>query len=229
MEPNFNLCTNPFSEFDDDEDEQGMEKGDRFFGSRSRSKPLTKAELDQENFVILNDEYGEYLDPESILSIFNSCGRDMDQTIDTIEEVITSSPSVISSENSGGGSLGEDAMRGGGGALSESEPCQFWLDNGWCVRRCTQIHNPEGIPCIYYNDKYKFCPAGSKCMFLHTTIEEQNARIDRNADNSLWYLNDDDVYNYDVLDKSFADFLKQIKANHGRVFGPLIDTVFDYM
>lgn len=222
---NPNLSVNPFSEFDDDDDnyELAMEMGDRFFGSRSRRKPLSKAEQDQENFVLLNDNYGEYLDPDSILTIFNQCGRDMDQTISTIEEVIGSSTDVINGDGQGNSGMGP------AGTAEEDTACEFWGSNGWCIRGCNHLHDAIGYPCIYYNKTYRLCPGGKKCKFLHTTREEQLERIDADADDSQSYMNYEGMYDYKKLSKEFANFLKQIKENHNTVCGPLVDMVFDYM
>lgn len=234
MQPNYNpnLLINPFSDFDDDEYEQAMEMGDRFFGVGKPKKPLSKAEQDKENFVTLNDNYGEYLDPESILAIFNQCGRDMDQTISTIEDVIGSSNDVIGGDftdgtNSANGLFGNDSGSGSGG--DSALPCEFWADNGWCVRGCTHHHETAGFPCVYYNKDFKFCSGGKKCKFLHTTIEEQLARMRADEDDQELYMNYDDMYKYDKLDKAFANFLRQVKDAHPSVFGPLVDSVFDYM
>ena len=228
---NPNLSVNPFTDFDDDDEyEQAMEMGDRFFGSRGHRKPLSKAEQDQENFVLLNDNYGEYLDPPSILAIFDQCGRDMDQTITTIEEVIGSSTNIIDGDSStGSGGGGGSSSSFAAAEVESNTPCEFWGDNGWCIRGCNHLHDTVGYPCIYYNRKYKICPGGKKCKFMHETIDEQMARIECDADDSQTYMNYEGMYKYEKLSKDFANFLRQIKENHDSVCGPLIDIVFDYM
>lgn len=225
FDPNLNF--NPFYGFDDDDDdeyERALEMGDRFFGSGRPRAPLSKAEQDKENFVLLNDNYGNFLDPESILAIFNQCGRNMDQTIVTIEEVISASTDVISE---GGAAASENGDVTGS---SESDvPCEFWASNGWCVRGCKHFHETYNYPCIYYDRKRRLCPGGKKCKFLHETPAEQEQRMKADEDGSGDYLFYEGMYNYSKLSKAFADFLKQIKANHDNVAGPLIDIVFDYI
>ena len=224
---NPNLSFNPFCGFDDDDDEEyerAMEMGDRFFCTRRSRAPLSKAEQDKENFVILNDDYGDYLDPESILAIFNQCGRNMDQTISTIEDVINSSADVISEDGSA------PSENGDANGPSECDvPCEFWASNGWCVRGCKHFHETYNYPCIYYDRKRRLCPGGKKCKFLHETPEEQEQRMKADKDGSEDYLFYEGMYDYSKLSKAFADFLKQIKANHDNVAGPLIDIVFDYI